>query len=69
MKEHRPQVDWPKPAPDRVANTLPVREERLKQPGEYFCVSYTDAPTDYFWGDIKVTKEEYLAARPDDPCD
>jgi hypothetical protein len=48
---------------------IPPREERLKKPDEYFCVGYSDKPADYFWGDLKVSKEEYLEARPKDACD
>jgi hypothetical protein len=50
-------------------DTVPTREERLKRPEEYFCVGYADAPADYFWGDIRVSKEEYLEARPQAACD
>jgi hypothetical protein len=50
-------------------DTIPSREERLKKPEEYFCVGYPDNSADYFWGDIKVSKEGYLQARPKDACD
>jgi hypothetical protein len=50
-------------------DTIPGREERLKKPEEYFCVGYADKPADYYWGDIKVAKEEYLEARPGEACD
>jgi hypothetical protein len=51
------------------SDTIPPPEERLKKPEEYFCVGYSHKAADYFWGDIKVPKQEYLQARPADACD
>jgi hypothetical protein len=42
------------PPPQRVGET---RDERMREPREYWCIG-----KEYWWGEVRVTREEYLAA-------
>jgi hypothetical protein len=50
-------------APPLKAGVGETREERMRDPCEYWCIG-----KEYWWGEVRVTKEEYLASGRK-PCD